>query len=239
MNKRQADIVHNLQVIHSRIVHACASCDRDPGEVQLLLATKTVDPEGIRYAIESGYTLIGENKVQEFSSKFEALSDLIYARHFIGHLQRNKVREVLKYADNIQTIDSIPLAMEINKEMNARGKKLDVMIQVNTSFEESKYGLSPDEVMAFMGEMINMTHLNITGLMTIGLPGETAEAARPSYQLLRTIGEEINNTYFERPIHQYSMGMSGDLEVAIEEGATIVRVGSAVFGPRIYLPKTE
>jgi len=235
LNTRQGDIVHNLEVIRQRIENACVKCGRSYADIMLLLATKTVDPEGIRHAIEAGYILIGENKVQEFTTKYEALSDLIYSRHFIGHLQRNKVREVLKYADNIQTVDSLALATEIDKEMNARGKKLDIMIQVNTSFEKSKFGLHPDEVIDFMAEIRNMNHLNVMGLMTIGLFAATAEEARPSYKLLKSLGEQINEIYFERPIHHYSMGMSGDLEVAIEEGATIVRVGSAVFGPRIYV----
>lgn len=233
MNTRQADIVHNLQVIRNRIADACIGCGRDPHDVILLLATKTVDPQGIRYAIEAGATLIGENKVQEFTSKDEALNDLIYSRHFIGHLQRNKVREVLKYVDNIQTVDSLPLAQEINKEMQSKGRKLDIMIQVNTSFEESKFGLSPGDVVDFAEQVRALESLNITGLMTIGLFADTAEEARPSYRLLKEIGEKINEVYLEKPIRHYSMGMSGDLEVAIEEGATIVRVGSAVFGARL------
>ena len=236
MNQIQSDILHNIEVIQSRIRHACEKAGREVSSVRLLLATKTVDPSRIRMAIESGHTLIGENKVQEFASKADELSDLDYERHFIGHLQSNKVKEVLKYAHVIQTVDSLSLASELEKRLTELGRKLDIMIQVNTSFEESKFGLAPEDVLAFVEEIINVKTLNIIGLMTIGLFADTAEEARPSYRLLKAIGEEINATYpGEQYIKEYSMGMSGDLEVAIEEGATMVRVGSAVFGPRIYM----
>jgi len=235
LNQIQSDILHNIEVIQSRIRHACEKAGREVSSVRLLLATKTVDPSRIRIAIEAGHTLIGENKVQEFASKAEELSDLKYERHFIGHLQSNKVKDVLKYAHVIQTVDSLSLVAELDKRLSDLGKVLDIMIQVNTSFEESKFGLAPEEVMAFINEVRNVKALNIIGLMTIGLFADTAEEARPSYKLLKTLGEEINAAYPNvELIRKYSMGMSGDLEVAIEEGATMIRVGSAVFGPRIY-----
>ena len=227
------DIKNNITAVVKRIENACLSCARDPKEVKLLLATKTVIPDKIKIAFEAGQTLIGENKVQEFASKADELSDLDYERHFIGHLQSNKVKEVLKYAHAIQTVDSLSLVSELDKRLTELGRKLDIMIQVNTSFEESKFGLAPEDVLAFVEEIINVKTLNIIGLMTIGLFADTAEEARPSYRLLKAIGEEINTTYpGEQYIKEYSMGMSGDLEVAIEEGATIVRIGSAIFGPR-------
>ena len=235
MNQIQSDILHNIEVIQSRIRHACEKAGREVSSVRLLLATKTVDPSRIRIAIESGHKLIGENKVQEFASKADELSDLDYERHFIGHLQSNKVKEVLKYAHAIQTVDSLSLVSELDKRLSDLGKVLDIMIQVNTSFEVSKFGLAPEEVKGFIAEVRNVKALNIIGLMTIGLFADTAEEARPSYKLLKTLGEEINAAYpNDELIREYSMGMSGDLEVAIEEGATMIRVGSAVFGPRIY-----
>lgn len=235
MSQIQSDILHNIEVIQSRIRQACEKSSREASSVKLCLATKTVDPSRIRMAIEAGHTLIGENKVQEFASKADELSDLDYERHFIGHLQSNKVKEVLKYAHVIQTVDSLSLVSELDKRLSDLGKVLDIMIQVNTSFEESKFGLAPEEVKGFIAEVRNVKALNIIGLMTIGLFADTAEEARPSYKLLKTLGEEINAAYpNDELIREYSMGMSGDLEVAIEEGATMIRVGSAVFGPRIY-----
>jgi len=233
LNKTQEDIIHNLGRIRQRISGACQNCGRTESEVRLLLATKTVQPDAIRYAILAGSTLVGENKVQEFTAKADALADLDYTRHFIGHLQRNKVREVLRHVHNIETIDSLSLAAEIDKQLMIIGRKLDIMIQVNTSFEKSKFGIHPDQVLDFAEEIKAFQHLRLTGLMTIGLNAATPEEARPSYRLLKELGEKINDKDPARPVIDYSMGMSNDLEVAIEEGATIVRIGSAVFGPRL------
>jgi len=234
LNTRESEIRHNLAVIHERIRKACRDCNQAEEDVNLLLATKTVSPDDIRIAVEAGATLIGENKVQEFSSKADALADLCITRHFIGHLQRNKVKEVLRHVQCIQTIDNLALAEEVNKRAGAMGRSVEVMIQVNTSFEASKFGIAPENLPELAEQVRNMKNLTLIGLMTIGLNAEVIEDARPSYALLKELGEKLNDKYPEKPIREYSMGMSGDLEIAIEEGATIIRVGSAVFGTRIY-----
>ncbi len=234
MEKRKEEIIQNITDIKGRIKKACLAANRSPESVKLLLATKTVDPQYIRIAIESGETLIGENKVQEFVSKAESLSDLMYTRHFIGHLQTNKIKEVMKYAQNIQTMDSWPLVEALDKRLTTEGRVMDIMVQVNTSFESSKFGLSPDMVLVFIKKIMEIKTLNLVGLMTIGLFADTAEQARPSYVLLKELGDKINAEYPGiLPIRELSMGMSGDLEVAIEEGATMIRVGSAIFGNRL------
>ncbi len=234
LNTRESEIRHNLNVIHDRIRTACRIGNKSEDDVKLLLATKTVSPEDIRTAVEAGATLIGENKVQEFTSKADALADLSITRHFIGHLQRNKVKEVLRHVQCIETIDHLALAEEVDKRAGAIGRNVEVMIQVNTSFEPSKFGVAPENLQELADRIMAMRNVTLTGLMTIGLNAEVIEDARPSYKLLKELGNTLNDKYIERPIREYSMGMSGDLEIAIEEGATIIRVGSAVFGARIY-----
>lgn len=221
------DIITNLRHIHQRIATACAAAGRDASAVQLLLATKTVPPERIRVAIEAGETLIGENKVQEFRDKYEALKDLPVERHFIGHLQTNKIKDVLKYVTCIQSVDRLSIAQELDKRLQAEGRSLDIFIQVNTSYEESKFGLAPAAVEAFMQSLRSLDTLRIKGLMTIGLLDVEVEKMRPSLKLLRTIREQLGMDHLK-----LSMGMSQDMELAIAEGADIVRIGSSIFGNR-------
>lgn len=221
------DIITNLQHVHQRIKAACESAGRDVADVQLLLATKTVPPERIRVAIEAGETLIGENKVQEFREKHEALKDLTVERHFIGHLQTNKIKDVLKYVTCVQSLDRLSLAQELDKRLQAEGRSLDVFIQVNTSYEESKFGMAPGAVADFINSIHPLDTLRIKGLMTIGLLDVEPEKMRPSLQLLRTIREQLGMEHLK-----LSMGMSQDLELAIAEGSNIVRIGTSIFGNR-------
>ncbi|WP_440135569.1 YggS family pyridoxal phosphate-dependent enzyme [Chitinophaga sancti] len=220
-------IISNLQAVHQRIKAACALAGRDVKDVQLLLATKTVPPEKIRMAIEAGETLIGENKVQEFRDKHEALKDLRAERHFIGHLQTNKVKDVLKYVSCIQSLDRLPLAQELDKRLQSEGRCLDVFIQVNTSYEESKFGVAPDAVEDLVKQVQAFDTLHIKGLMTIGLLDVEVEKMRPSLSLLREIKTRLGMEHLK-----LSMGMSQDLELAIAEGSNMVRVGTSIFGNR-------
>ncbi|SFW78922.1 YggS family pyridoxal phosphate-dependent enzyme [Chitinophaga sancti] len=220
-------IISNLQAVHQRIKAACALAGRDVQDVQLLLATKTVPPEKIRMAIEAGETLIGENKVQEFRDKHEALKDLRVERHFIGHLQTNKVKDVLKYVSCIQSLDRLPLAQELDKRLQSEGRRLDVFIQVNTSYEESKFGVAPDAVEYLVKQVQAFDTLHIKGLMTIGLLDVEVEKMRPSLSLLREIKTRLGMEHLK-----LSMGMSQDLELAIAEGSNMVRVGTSIFGNR-------
>ena len=211
---------------------ACERAGREPDSVRLLLATKTVEPDRIRVAIEAGETLVAENRVQEVRPKFEALADLEYERHFIGHLQSNKVNALVPYVSCIETLDRLSLARKLNNRLEREGETLEVLIQVNTSGEETKAGLEPDEVEPFIRTVAGLKALKIRGLMTIGLNAEP-EVARPSLALLRETAERIREENIDGvAMDELSMGMTGDLEVAIEEGSTIVRVGSAIFGAR-------
>ena len=229
----------NIATVRERMATACERAGRDPDSVRLLLATKTVEPERIRVAIEAGEKLVAENRVQEVRPKFEALADLEYERHFIGHLQSNKVNALVPYVSCIETLDRLSLARKLNNRLEREGETLEVLIQVNTSGEETKAGLEPDdlseepdEVEPFIRTVAGLKALKIRGLMTIGLNAEP-EVARPSLALLRETAERIREENIDGvAMDELSMGMTGDLEVAIEEGSTIVRVGSAIFGAR-------
>lgn len=230
------DIQHNLSIIQQRITNACAKAMRNPDEIRLLLATKTVSAEKIKVAIESGYNLIGENKVQEVKEKYEALKDINHQTHFIGHLQTNKIKDVLKFGvDCIQSLDRLDLAEKLHQRLLFENKTMDVLVQVNTSGEESKFGLAPQDVLTFIKKISQFHTLKIKGLMTIALFSADAETVRPCFKLLKKLSEEIERENIPGvEMKELSMGMSGDLETAIEEGATIIRVGTAIFGPRIY-----
>ncbi|MCB0869827.1 MAG: YggS family pyridoxal phosphate-dependent enzyme [Solirubrobacterales bacterium] len=222
----------NITAVRERMASACERAGREPDSVRLLLATKTVEPDRIRVAIEAGETLVAENRVQEVRPKFEALEDLEYERHFIGHLQSNKVNALVPYISCLQTLDRLSLARKLQNRLEREGETLEVLIQVNTSGEQTKAGLDPDEVEPFIRTIAGLDALKIRGLMTIGLNAEP-EVARPSLTSLREIADRIREENIEGvEMTELSMGMTGDLEVAIEEGSTIVRVGSAIFGAR-------
>lgn len=223
----------NLERVRSRMRTACEAAGRDPSGVRLLLATKTVEPERIRMAIEAGETLVAENRVQEVRPKFEALADLEYERHFIGNLQSNKINALVPYVSCLQSLDRISLANKLQKRLEREDETLDVLLQVNTSREESKFGLDPDDLADFATEVSRLDRLRIKGLMTIGLFTDDPDLARPSLRQLRELRDQVRELNLEGvEMKELSMGMSGDLEIAIEEGATIVRVGTAVFGVR-------
>jgi pyridoxal phosphate enzyme (YggS family) len=226
-------IISNLKQVHGRIENACKLSGRNISDIQLLLATKTVPANKIRIAIEAGETLIGENKMQELRDKDSGLKGLNIERHFIGHLQSNKIKDVLKYVTCIQSLDRISLAEELNKQLQNQGRNLDVFIQVNTSYEESKFGLPPNEVLSFIREIKKYDTLNIKGLMTIGLLDVEKEKMQPSLSLLRQVRDEIYAEDIEGITElKLSMGMSQDLELAIAEGSNMVRVGTSIFGNR-------
>lgn len=229
-------IIHNLQHVQARIDKACQAVGRDPKEVKLLLATKTVTPERIQQAFAAGYTLIAENKVQELKEKYEALKATPHTNHFIGHLQTNKIKDILKYdVSCVESLDRYDLAEKLHQKLSQVGREMDVFIQVNTSGEESKFGVAPEEALALTQQVAQLPTLHIRGLMTIGLFSAEEDKVRKCFQLLKSIQQQIFalNLPDVKP-YELSMGMSGDLEVAIAEGATIVRVGTAIFGQRIY-----
>ena len=230
------NILQNIEIIKQRIAAACARVGRKPEEVKLLLATKTVTPERIKIALKAGNTLIAENKIQELKEKYEALKEVPHTNHFIGHLQTNKIKEILRYEVScVESVDRIDLAQKLHNRLASEGKELDVFIQVNTSNEESKFGADPAEVLDLVKQVAQLPTLHIKGLMTIGLFSAETEKVRACFKLLKHLQQEIIALGLPNVDPQeLSMGMSGDLETAIEEGATNVRVGTAIFGQRIY-----
>lgn len=230
------DIIQNIADINKRIEIACQNTGRNPAEVRLLLATKTVSAERIKIALMAGHTLIGENKVQEIKEKYNSLKDIPHEIHFIGHLQTNKIKEILKYNVNcIQSVDRLDMAKKLNERLLFENKAMDVLIQVNTSDEESKFGVAPSDLVPLVMEMAELDRINIKGLMTIGLFSTDQVKVRACFQMLRRLKEKVEELQIPRvEMKELSMGMSGDLEIAIEEGATIIRVGTAIFGTRIY-----
>lgn len=229
-------IQHNINIINERIEAACLRSGRQRSEVQLLLATKTVPAERIKLALECGELLIAENKVQEIKEKYEVLKSTEHTKHFIGHLQSNKIKDILKYdVTCIQSIDRFELAEKLNQRLLYEGKTMDVFVQANTSYEDSKFGARPEDLIPLIEQIAGLEALRIKGLMTIGLFSAEAEKVRKCFRLLKGLQEQAQRLNIPHvQLDELSMGMSNDLEIAIEEGATIIRVGTAIFGERIY-----
>lgn len=215
-----------LDRVRERIASACARAGRSEDEVQLVAVSKVHPPEAIRDAYAAGQRRFGENYVQELADKADALADLTDLRwHFIGHLQRNKAKHVARVRAFVETVDSGRLAGELDKRAASEGVALPVLIQVNVAGETQKAGCAVDALPTLVADVRACARLDLRGLMTIPPLGEAAEASRPHFARLRELADEHGLT-------DVSMGMSADLEVAIEEGATIVRVGTAIFGAR-------
>jgi PLP dependent protein len=229
------EIKQNLRKVKQRIRQACQRAGRDENEVQLLLATKTVPAEKIAAALQEGECLIGENKVQEGLFKSGALGHYPIQWHMIGHLQSNKVKQVLRFAHVIESVDRLSLAEKLQRRLSYENRILDIFIQVNTSSEPSKFGVAPEKALDFIRTVSCMERLRIKGLMTIGVFSAEPEKVRQCFRLLKTIQQQVMEASIAGvAMQELSMGMSHDLEIAIEEGATIVRVGSAIFGKRKY-----
>lgn len=229
-------IAENISKIKNRIEIACKRSGRKPKEIKLLLATKTVDCKRIEEAFQCGETLIAENKVQEVKHKYDDLKAFSFEQHYIGHLQTNKVKEILKYNIScIQTIDRIGLVEKLHNQLTLENRTIDVLIQVNTSNEESKFGIMPNEALGFVKQVSEFKTLKIKGLMTIGVFSSDFDKVRACFRLLKSIQQQITDAQItDLEMNELSMGMSGDLEIAIEEGATMIRVGTAIFGQRQY-----
>lgn len=234
-----ADILANLAAVRERVDAACMAAGRAPDEVGLLLATKTQPAARIAAAVAAGARLIGENRVQELAEKDAELTALAdgrpFERHFIGHLQSNKVNQVLRYVSCVQSVDGVELADRLQRRLEALDRTLDVLVQVNTSGEASKYGAAPADAVAVVQEVARRDRLRVRGLMTIGLQSPDEAAVRASYRALRELRDHAADTV-GAGLPVLSMGMSGDLEAAVAEGATLVRIGSAVFGARPRTP---
>jgi hypothetical protein len=223
----------NLNSIQQRIRAACGRAGRDENSVTLLAVSKTHPPETIKAAADCGLVFFGENKIQESKAKIPLCPGKL-RWHFIGHLQSNKVRDAVELFEMIQSVDSVNLAKEISKRCEQAAKQMPVLLEVNVAGEASKFGYKPEKLLSELKELNALPKIEIHGLMTIPPYAVDPEKARPYFRRLHELEfqcEEILGT----PLPHLSMGMSGDFEIAIEEGATIVRIGTALFGPRTKL----
>ena len=226
------DVAANYRKVLERINEAAARCGRDPGEIRVLAASKSQSVSQIRAAIGAGIWLFGENYVQEARAKSEAIKGSV-EWHMIGHLQRNKVKAALDLFSLIQSLDSVELARELDKEGKKRGRMVRTFVEVNLGGEESKSGIDKDQVASLLQEVENLSHLNVEGLMTIPPFSEESEAMRLYFRELKELQTELKGLKIPNvDLKELSMGMTHDYPVAIEEGATLVRVGTAIFGAR-------
>jgi len=227
-------IAANVNTIRERITRACARAGRIPSDVTLVAVSKTFPWENIAEAVGAGVTDIGENYVQELLAKRDRLAGRPIRWHFIGHLQRNKVRALAGWVALIHAVDSAPLAEEIDRHAGRIGRTQEILVEVNTTGEHTKFGVQPDQAADLVRSMAGLQHIRIAGLMTIGPFLPDPEGSRPMFRSLRLLAGELRG--LRQPnatMDHLSMGMTGDFEVAVEEGATLVRIGTALFGSRV------
>jgi len=231
-------IKENLDAVRKRITDAARRAGRKPEEINLIAVTKTHPVQVLKEAIDAGIVHIGENKVQEAKEKFARVDRKApITKHMVGHLQTNKVRQAVEIFDMIHSVDSFQLAAEIDKRAYTKDKVMPILIQVNTSREKSKYGIDPDDVLPLVKRVVELKNVSIKGLMTIGaLTASTSSdpsKARGFFKKLRELKEFISQNVPNVEMQHLSMGMTHDFEIAIEEGATMVRIGTAIFGKRL------
>lgn len=230
------DLASNVAAIQNRITAACERAGRDSRTVQLMAVSKGHPPEAIRAVAETGITLFGESKIQEAKVKIPQCPGRLHWQ-MIGHLQSNKAKDAVQLFELIQSVDSLSLAQELNKRAEAAAKTLPILLEVNVAGESSKFGYGPDSVLAELEALNALKRLEIHGLMTIAPYCQDPEKVRPYFRRLRELKEKCE-AQLGVPLPVLSMGMSGDFEIAIEEGSTLVRVGTAIFGERTYTRPT-
>ena len=222
-----------LKDIHQRMHDTAVSCGRDPEAVKLVAVSKTVPAERIRPAVEAGISILGENYIQEAADKIEQLADLNVSWHFIGHLQSNKAKYAVRWFDLIHTVGSVKLAKEISKQAAKSEKIQEILIQVNIGMEDSKSGINETDAIALVREISTLENIAVKGLMTIPPFFDAPEKVRPYFKALASLKDKITAENIPNiTMDELSMGMSGDFEAAICEGATLVRIGTAIFGAR-------
>jgi PLP dependent protein len=232
MNADSASLAANWSQIRERVDAACRAAGRDPASVNILPVSKTFGPPLIRAAVGLGLHRFGENKVQEIRDKEALLADCGIDWVMIGHLQTNKVRDVARLASEVQSLDRPELAEALHRRLQAEGRAIDVLVQVKTSQEPSKYGLPPEQLPAFLNALRGYDTLRVRGLMTLATHSNEAAEVRSCFRLLRELRDQVGALGHDLP--RLSMGMSGDFPLAIAEGATDVRIGTAIFGLRPY-----
>jgi pyridoxal phosphate enzyme (YggS family) len=223
-------VLHNAENIRLRIAAACRRAGRDPAGVTLVAVAKTFGSDRVREALSAGIRDIGENFVQELVRKRRDVNEEAVRWHFVGHLQTNKVRHIIEWIHLIHSVDSVRLGSEISKRAAAAGRAADILVEINSTGEGTKFGVQPQMAFDLIRQLNALPNLNVRGLMTLGPAYSDPEQARPSFRLMRELKEELESRSFSVP--ELSMGMTGDYEVAVEEGATIVRVGTGLFGAR-------
>lgn len=223
-------VSENIQNIQNRIVSACVRVSRKPEEIKIVAVTKTFGSDSIREAVKADIFDIGENYVQELSRKHDEVNDSRIRWHYIGHLQTNKVKYIVDWIHLIHAVDSLRLGEEISKWAVKIGRTIDVLVEVNTTGETSKFGVQPSDVFDLVINLKKLSSINVSGLMTMGQMSDNPEESRTSFKMLKGIKKSLEQNNYVLP--HLSMGMSNDFEVAIEEGATIIRLGTAIFGVR-------
>jgi hypothetical protein len=225
-------VEENIRNIWSRIEKAAEKIGKSKEDIKLVAVTKTVELERIKEAIKCGIQIIGENRVQEAESKFGQIKEKV-EKHLVGHLQTNKVKKAVELFDFIQSVDSQHIAQEISKRAFQMGKVMEVLVEINTSGEKSKFGIDPDQAWSFVKSISNLGGIKIKGLMTIGLFSDNPEDARPCFKKLKAIFDKLKSENIHNIEMEYlSMGMTDDFEIAIHEGSNMVRIGTGIFGPR-------
>lgn len=224
------DLGRNLENVTSRIHAACARAGRDPSSVTLLAVAKGQPPARVREAADLGLTLFGENRIQEARIKIGQCPGKL-RWHMIGHLQSNKCRDAVHFFEAIQSVDTLALATEINKHADKAAKSMPILLEVNAAGESTKFGFRPEQLLAELPQINELKRLEIHGLMTIAPWTTDPEKVRPIFRQLQELKSRCEQL-LGAPLSHLSMGMSGDYEVAIEEGSTLVRIGTALFGPR-------
>lgn len=225
-------IKDNLARVRERIEAAARRAGRDPHTVRLVGVCKTVSPERVREAVGEGIQILGENYIQEAQRKIEAVGTKI-SWHFIGHLQKNKAKYAIRLFDLVHSVDSLALAEELNRAGQKQGKVQEILLQADLSGEETKFGVPKEEIFQMAEQISGLKNLLVRGLMTMPPFSDDPEDSRPYFQKLRSLRDNLAQMKIPGIFpEELSMGMSGDFEVAIEEGATLVRIGTAIFGPR-------
>lgn len=224
------NILENYNRIKKNIEDSAVLCGRDPGEIKIIAISKTFPDAVVQQAIDAGITLFGENKVQEAKEKIPRLKgDVVF--HMVGHLQSNKARDAVKLFDLIHSIDKLSTAQIVDAEAERIGKSQKILIQINTSGENSKSGARLESALELVKRMLELTHVNIQGLMAMAPFTDDVNRIRDSFRKAKQMLEEIN-IKMNQDFHELSMGMSSDYQIAVTEGATLVRIGAAIFGSR-------
>jgi len=227
-------LIKRLQNVKNRIEKAARACGRDPETVRLVAVSKTVPTNRVRQAIQAGVTILGENYVQEARTKFNDLATYPVSWHFIGHLQSNKAKYAVRLFDLIHSVDTLKLARELDKQSHKINKIQEVLIQVNISEEASKSGVDVDGAYHLLKDISLLENLSVKGLMTMPPYFNAPEKVRPYFSALRGLRNRLKQQgLLNVSLSELSMGMTGDFEVAISEGATLVRIGTAIFGERL------